>query len=312
MYQQRSNKKNRQTDKKSVVQSVVSTEVKEKPKVQLPKHESLNKFVSSHVNFSSIARTNVVLEDDSIPTVVSVSVSQPVSFVQNTEKQNTEKTQTDEFQTVTKRRSNDRQNRIKQQQQQVQRPRSDTLIVEGFDDIDQGEMNKYFAFYGELKQFNFVQKRLFVSYTTTDDAYAAWKHIRENNQYKLNIRFWYNKEQQQMRVQNFQNGYKQQATPRRQYNRQYNNDRSKQQQQQTEEDKQYEREKQQREAKRKLLSFRKTDWFCPKCKTLNFSERTKCLKCSQERIIPREVLDAEKQLANERAARRAAEKQEQQ
>ena len=291
MSQQRSNKK---TDKKSVVQSVVSSEVKEKPKVQLPKHESFNKIVSSNVNFSAITRTNVVLEENSVPTVVSVSVSQPV--------QQTEKTHTDEFQRVSKRRSNDRQNRTRQQVQ-VQRPRSDTLVVEGFaDDVDKGEMNKYFSFYGEMKQFNFVQARLFVSYTTTDDAYAAWKHIRENNQHKLNIRFWYNKEQQQMRVQNFQNGYKQQqkqVTPRRQ-----------QQQQPTEEDKQYEREKQQREAKRKLLSFRKTDWFCPKCKTLNFSERTKCLKCSQERIIPREVLDAEKQQANERAARRAAEKAE--
>ena len=66
------------------------------------------------------------------------------------------------------------------------------------------------------------------------------------------------------------------------------------------------KERQERDAFRALLNFRNTDWNCSKCTTINFVPRTVCFKCKAERVIPKEVLEAEKkneQIKRERRER---------
>jgi hypothetical protein len=67
------------------------------------------------------------------------------------------------------------------------------------------------------------------------------------------------------------------------------------------------KERQQRNAFRALLNFRNSDWNCSKCSTINFVPRTVCFKCKADRIIPKEVLEAEKK--NEQMKREKREKE---
>jgi len=144
------------------------------------------------------------------------------------------------------------------------------------------------------------------SYAQRQAEIAAFKQARKQEQQRQR-----QEERRQQRKEYFRQQREEQREQRRQeqskrtQERKYTKQQSnwdEEQNRQVQESKQQVR--QEREAFRKLLQFRNTDWNCPKCSKINFTPRTHCFGCKTERIIPKEVLEAEKKHQQQRRERR--------